>query len=130
MAGVDIPFWVIVLVGLGLLSLFAWLISTLGKAGSDRLTSITLKRLVEIECKPSASNRGVEHIPNLTQFSEISWVDVATQGFSLETSEGTLRWRKRGRSCFYTVERIWTDEEGRRTTQMSEEVEILNCNTS
>ncbi len=127
MVGIDIPFWVWVAVGLGLLTLGAWLISKVGKAGADKLTSITLDHITKGECVSGSKNHGELPIPNLTKFSDISWLDIATQGFSLETNKGKLRWRKKGNKCFYTIERIWVNEEGKTMKQESKEEEVSPC---
>lgn len=127
MAGVDIPFWVIVAVGLGLITLFAYLISRVGKASADKATKITLEHLVKAGCAGSSRPVGSETIPNLTEFSDISWIDIATQGFSLKTNKGKLHWRKRGNRCYYTIERIWTNEEGQTVKQLSTEKLVSPC---
>lgn len=127
MAGVDIPFWVWLAVGLGLITLGSWLISKFGKASADKLTKLTLEYLTKAECVSGNRNQGELDLPNLTEFSDISWLDVATQGFSLQSNRGKLKWRKRGNKCVYTVERIWTNEQGETLKQQSEEKEVSPC---
>ncbi len=108
-----------------LVALITYLISRTGKAASDKLTGIAIDRLVKQECAGSSTNHGQFDI-DLTKISDISWLDIATQGFSLENFSAKVHWRKAGNKCIYTIEAT-ANIKGQKITKTSPEQTVEPC---
>ena len=108
-----------------LVALITYLISRTGKAAADKVTEIAIDRLVKQECASSSGNNGEFDI-NLTEISDISWLDIATHGFSLENFSAIVKWRKRGNRCVFTIEATATVD-GKSITKTSDEQTVSPC---
>lgn len=117
-----------VIVGIILVAGATYLIVKVMKAGADKLTKITIEKIIRESCLES--NQGELSYDAALDIPEISWIDIATHGFSLRAGSLKVKFSSGGhRRCKYHLEREWVDEEGNVTTQQSQEYVVERCPT-
>ena len=91
------------------------------KPGRHKVADVKLYDRVEYECLQTSEKRGEFEI-DLTEVSDLGWLELGSHAFSQDQFSATVKWRNQGNQCIYKFVATAGEEENNITKQSKKNI--------